>query len=65
MRADLVCGHTGYDVTTYFQSAFIEVRKRPKIRIRRLWVEFQRRGVLPAPPVGGHLVELHVRKENA
>ena len=27
IRPDLVHGHTGYDVTSYFRSAFIEVRK--------------------------------------
>ena len=27
MHADLVYGHTGYDVTSYFRSVFTEVRK--------------------------------------
>ena len=26
-----------------------------KCRLRRLWVEFEWHGVLPAPPIGGHL----------
>ena len=31
MCADLVYGHTGYDVTSYFLSAFTEVRKTAEI----------------------------------
>ena len=27
----LAYGHTGYDITSYFRLAFIEVRLRPKI----------------------------------
>ena len=29
IRAHLLCSHTGYDIISYFRSAFIEVRKTP------------------------------------
>ena len=38
--ADLPYSRTGYDVISYFRSAFIEIRKKGRnFRIRRLWVE--------------------------
>ena len=31
LHAELVYGHTGYDVTSYFRSVFIEVRKKAEM----------------------------------
>ena len=57
IHAYLVHIHTRYDATSFFWSAFIEVRKNGgKCPLRRAWVEFLWCGVLPAPPIGGLLV---------
>ena len=41
INSDLVDSHTGYDVTSYFRSAFIEIReKQPKMLPPMVWVEF-------------------------
>ena len=40
--ADLIYSHAGYDITSYFWSAFIEVRENGwQCCLRTLWVEFQ------------------------
>ena len=31
IRADVVYGHTGYEITSYFRSAFIKLEKQPKM----------------------------------
>ena len=54
IQADIIYSHTGYDVIIYFR-AEVTAKKRRKCRLRRLWVEFEWRGVLPAQPIGGHL----------
>ena len=36
-----------------------------KCHLRRLWVEFEWCGVLPAPPIGGHLVAPQRRKSDS
>ena len=51
IHADIVSSHTAYDVTSYFRSAFIEVRSAASDSLDRIVAA--RRGVLPAPPVGG------------
>ena len=42
IHADLIYGHAGYYVTSYFRSAFIKFRKTNgwKCRLRWLWVKF-------------------------
>ena len=41
IQADLVYSHNGYDVTSYFRSAFIEVRKTVENAASDgFWVEF-------------------------
>ena len=54
MRADPLYGHTGYDLTSYFRSSFTEVRKAASDGFVSNFSV-----VLPAPPIGGHLVVMH------
>ena len=46
IHADLGYSRNGYDVTSYFRSAFVEVRKNgQKFRLRQLRVEFMENGL--------------------
>ena len=58
IRADLVFGRTGYDVTSYFRLTFIEVRETGENADDFGRILVARR--LPAPPIGGHLVRQKV-----
>ena len=70
IRTGLVYNHTGHDITSYFRSAFrpIKVRKkRPKLRLRQLWVEFYRGFAfcLTHQPIGELLVKLLAPQYNS
>ena len=57
IRVDLVYGRTGYDVTSYFRSAFTEVRKTAENVASDIFgSNFLWCSVFPAPPIGGYLV---------
>ena len=59
IRADLVLGHTGYDVTSYFRLAFNEVRKNGrKCRPDGFGSNFSGASCCLPPLIGGHLVLL-------